>query len=187
MNHDPHLLLKNKLKELNLDTETYLNEVKNLLLKKVTPVHQLMIISYFTYSLNLSNREDEENILLGNFVIKNLGNIPINNPFILLKMNHSSSFEFSGKVITQQSKKPHNTSGIWERVSPGEENSEDDYWLRPLDTLILNPKDTVIFPNFQIKWFGNEAYKFSIAGFTYADEMNEGSNALNHINLSMES
>ena len=50
------------------------------------------IISYFTSSFNISYNPDEESLCLGSYHIRNIGNQPITNPYLCIKLPEDSPF-----------------------------------------------------------------------------------------------
>ena len=170
-----------KLKLLEQQTSTYLKEIKTLLTSG-TPKNELKIISYFTYSTNISYDKELESMMIGTYNIQNIGNKPISNPHICLKLSPNSPFHFFGKYLTKNSKSSMKTNAAWERLN--NQSDKEEYWLKPIGIESLAPSQLISFPNFQIKWLTEGSYSGGITGFTYCDEQKEGIPAINQISIS---
>lgn len=180
MNKNHHLLEK-KIAELQRQTKSYLTEIKQRL-ETHHSTEKTSMISYFTYSLNISHDSEIESICLGSYHIKNIGNRAITNPYICIKIPKDSPFSFTGKYIYKSASKKVQNPGGWERLNDKEDKAE--FWLKPLEQQSIEPGETVSFSNFQIKWKPEETYRGSIMGYTYSAQMPEGIAVINPINLS---
>jgi hypothetical protein len=61
-----------------------LKEIKNL--RQQNKLDGIQAICYFTYSLLLPNTKGNKATVAANFVIRNMGSIPLDNPFICLRV-----------------------------------------------------------------------------------------------------
>ncbi|WP_240468598.1 hypothetical protein [Gracilibacillus sp. YIM 98692] len=159
---------------------SYLKEMKSLV-TEIKASKKFQVISYFTYSLNISHEPGRENFCLGSYHIQNIGGEPLTNPYICIKVSSDSVFDFSGKYLYKNSRQTVRLTNAWERLN--EPTDKEEFWLKPNDKRTLEPSETVTFPNFQIKWLPEASYSGSIQGFTYGDEITQGINALNQINI----
>ncbi len=169
-----------KITELQLQTKSYLSDIK----KWVDELHhpdRLNIISYFTYSLDISHDLEQESLCLGSYHISNRGNQPITNPYVCIKIPKESPFFFSGKYVYDNFKQKLKTPGGWQRIN--EKENKEEYWLKPLGKQSIEPNETLSFSDFQVKWKPTQSYAGSIMGFTYSDELKDGIPVLNPINL----
>ncbi|WP_181347798.1 hypothetical protein [Thalassobacillus sp. CUG 92003] len=167
--------------QLNRETTDCLEKIREMAGK--VPLQQSMnVISYFTYSLNLSHDNEMENLSIGSYHILNVGTEPLNNPFICIKLSPNSIFSFYGKFLYRQSNLTMNTPDAWERLNDKEDKEE--YWLKPIGTEVLGPSQMISFSNFQVKWLPEASYSESLMGFTYGDELKDGLAAVNQINVS---
>lgn len=173
--------LQKKLKLLEQQTISYLKEIKSLL-ESSTTENELKIISYFTYTTNISHDKELENMMIGTYHIQNLGKKPITNPYICLKLSTNSPFQFFGKYINKNSSLSMKMNDAWERLN--NQSEKEEYWLKPIGKESLAPSQLISFPNFQVKWQSKETYSGSITGFTYYDEKKEGIPSLNQISIS---
>ncbi|MBM7553621.1 hypothetical protein [Thalassobacillus pellis] len=173
--------LQDKLDQWQTANSSYLQEIKTAVTRLKTPQY-FQIISYFTYSLNVSHDSDLDSICLGNFYIENLGNQPLEKPYICLKISEGAPFEFSGRYVYETSKLKRKTPDAWERIN--DQTNKEEYWLRPLGKQTLLPGDKLHFSNFQLKWLAKGSYSGSLMGFIYGDQVKEGRSALNQINIS---
>lgn len=172
--------MKQKLKQFHDMNNQYLKEIMTLIKEKRS--EEVQIVSYFTYSLNISHMNDGESFCLGSYHIFNISNRPINNPYICIKLTPASLFEFSGKYFYKDAKQKMKFANSWERMN--DPTDKEEFWLKPNDIVQLEPFQKLAFSDFQIKWNPTSSYAGSILGFTYADEIKEGIHSLNQINLS---
>ena len=166
--------------KLRHETKSYLNEVKTLVDELKEP-DKLDVISYFTYSLNISHSPQEESLCLGSYHVRNMGRKPITNPYLCIKIPKESPFSFSGKYVYEHFKPSLKSGGEWERIN--DKTDKEEYWLRPLTKSTIEPNETLSFSNFQIKWSHTESYAGSIMAFTYSDQLKDGVAVINPINL----
>lgn len=161
-------------------------QLKENLTDMKAEIHRIMnasqMISYFTYSLNLSHGINGENLCLGSYHIQNIGHKTITNPFIYIHIPKDSPFSFTGKYVYADKFQKLKNPGMWERMN--ERDQKEEFWLKPLEHQSIKPNEIITFSNFQIKWTPTERYAGSILGFTYSEEHKEGIAAINAINLS---
>jgi hypothetical protein len=169
-----------KISKLHHQTKSYLYEIKKLVTELNNP-DKMNIISYFTYSLNISHDPEQESLCLGSYHVLNSGNQSITNPYLCIKISEESPFSFSGRYVYEHFKSSLKVPGGWERIN--EKTNREEFWLRPLVKPSIEPNETISFSNFQITWSPKESYAGSIMGFTYSDQITEGIAAINPINL----
>ena len=92
-----------KITQLQHQTKSYLNEIKKLVDELNEPA-KINIISYFTYSLNISHDPEQESLCLGSYHVHNMGSQPITNPYICIKVPKESPFSFSGRYVYENFK-----------------------------------------------------------------------------------
>lgn len=170
-----------KIAGLHEMNTSYLEEIKTLITEEKT-AEKFHVISYFTYSLNINHSRDQENFSLGTYHIQNVGEKPLSNPYICIKVSSDSPFKFSGKYLYKGSRQLAGMTNAWERLNDHQDQQE--FWLKPAKKNILEPNETLSFSNFQVKWLPEPSYAGSIMGFTYGDEIKDGMSALNQINVS---
>ncbi|WP_173918946.1 hypothetical protein [Halobacillus sp. Marseille-Q1614] len=174
--------ISNKLKEwknLNLHYLQQINELTSTIKKPAN----FQVISYFTYSMSVDHTPAADNICLGSFHLTNLGNVPLHNPYICIKLSDDHPFKFSGKYVYKGTKQKMKLGNAWERFNEGEDVNTL-FWLKPTEANILKPLETLVFSNFLVEWKSSPSYKGSIMGFVYGDELKEGESSLNQINIS---
>ncbi|MCP3030155.1 hypothetical protein LF817_02235 [Halobacillus sp. A1] len=165
---------------LQSQTNAYLLEIKKLV-TELSVSKKFNVISYFTYSLNISHDSELENMCIGSYHILNIGSQPITNPYICITLSEDAPFSFSGRYVYKDSKQSLKVKGGWERIN--EQENKKEFWLKPLDTNTIHPQETLSFTNFQIKWMPAETYGGSVLGFSYSDQLKDGLSAVNPINL----
>ncbi|WP_085508450.1 hypothetical protein [Thalassobacillus devorans] len=170
-----------KLDEWQSLNTSYLKEIKHMA-EKARELNTMQIIGYFTYSFNIQHKSNGENICIGNFHILNAGSRSLSNPYICIKVSNTAPFTFSGKYVYKDSKQKLKLSNAWERINGPEDREE--FWLKPVEIQSLEPSETLVFSNFQLKWEAGSSYTGGIMGYIYGDEIQGGINAFNQINFS---
>jgi len=169
-----------KITQLEHQTKSYLNKIKKLVDELNDPT-QINIISYFTYSMNISHDPEQESLCLGSFHIRNMGSQAITNPNVCIKVSKESPFSFSGRYVYDNFKKSLKVTDGWERTN--EKTNKEEFWLKPLGKASIEPNEIISFTNFQITWSPKESYAGSITAFTYSDQLTDGIAVINPINL----
>lgn len=169
-----------KIAQLQHQTKSYLNKIKKLVDELNDPA-KINIISYFTYSMNISHDPEQESLCLGSFHVRNMGSQAITNPNVCIKVSKESPFSFSGRYVYDNFKKSLKVTDGWERTN--EKTNKEEFWLKPLGKTSIEPNETISFTNFQITWSPNESYSGSITAFTYSDQLTDGIAVINPINL----
>lgn len=163
-----------------------IEQIKNHLTEIKTEINRITndahLISYFTYSLNVSHEMNGENLCLGSYHIRNIGHKTIVNPYICIHIPKDSPFSFTGKYVYPDKLQRLKNPGMWERMN--ERENLEQFWLKPLEQQSIKPNESLTFSNFQIKWTPTKDYAGSIMGFTYSEAHPEGLVAINAINLS---
>ncbi|WP_088103455.1 hypothetical protein [Halalkalibacter urbisdiaboli] len=151
--------------------------------------------AHFTYSTILPQlEEDEKNVdVIGNLVLKNIGNKALTTPIICLRVTPSESGNLSGKIKLYPSKRENEGEQIVEEIASEdwqyvhdnwrERVKEDgEHWLRPLHQTQIDPGDQISFSNFNLTLSPSEAgNSIVVNGFVYFQELQEGVPALNQI------
>ncbi|WP_085992739.1 hypothetical protein [Oceanobacillus senegalensis] len=172
--------IRKKMADWHKMNTSYLNEIKTMV-SEIKTANNLHVISYFTYTFHIFHEKGYENLCLGSYHIRNIGQKQLTNPIICIKISPEALFDFSGKYLYKDSKQKVQLSNAWERLN--EPTDKQEFWLKPTHKNTLDPSETLTFSNFQVKWLPKSSYKGSIQGFTYGDELQEGMNALNQINI----
>ncbi|RFA32226.1 hypothetical protein CAI16_18695 [Virgibacillus dokdonensis] len=169
-----------KIQHLRKVNQTYLKQIKSLLEERNIE-SQLRMHSYFSYAVTIKHDRKGGNFILGSYHVLNNGSVALTNPHICIKLPRDNKIEFSGKYAYKN--KLHNAKMQegWERMD--ESNETKEIWLKPVNKQILKPYESLVFPDFQIQWPSDERYAYSIQGFIYGNELQEGSPSLNQINI----
>jgi len=165
---------------LQQQTKSYLNEIKRILDEHKNP-EQISIVSYFTYSLDISHNPEQESLCIGSYHVRNMGSQAITNPYVCIKVSNESPFFFSGKYVYENFKQSLKAADGWERIN--DKTSKEEFWLKPLGKVSIEPNETISFSNFQITWEPKQSYAGSITGLTYSDQLKDGVAVINPINL----
>ncbi|GKV68949.1 hypothetical protein NCCP2716_14470 [Sporosarcina sp. NCCP-2716] len=172
--------LESKLKELKRSTSDHILNLKEAIIK--LNEEKTSYISYFTYSFNIAHHLYSDNMCLASYHIKNIGNKPIENPQIILKLSDAGAFSFHGKYINSGSRVPSKLKNGWIRLNDPANSQE--FHLKPIEDTIILPGEMLTFSSFQIIWKPSEEYSGSITGYTHVSDMTDGVAALNAINIS---
>ena len=168
------------IEKLNHQTKSYLSELRTAVTEH-NKSDSMNIISYFTYSLNISHNPEQESICLGSYHIHNMGNQRITNPYLCIRIPKESPFDFSGKYVYEHFKKSMKNTSEWERIN--DKKNKEEFWLKPVVQKEIEPNGTLSFTNFQIKWAHTESYAGSITAITYCDQLKDGIYVINPINI----
>lgn len=169
-----------KINELKHQNKSYVAEIRKMI-EELSFSKSVDLISYFTSSLNISHDPEQESLCLGSYHIRNIGNKPLTNPYLCIKLPEDSPFLFSGKYVYEHFKQSLKSSPDWERTN--DKSNKNEFWLKPLGRTSIEPNETISFSNFQIRWSHNVSYAGSITGTTYCDQLKEGVAVINPINL----
>ncbi|GKV56152.1 hypothetical protein NCCP2222_20990 [Sporosarcina sp. NCCP-2222] len=170
--------IEGKLKELQRETQFYLNELKEAVAKQRTRVDYF---SFFTYALHVSHTTKEESFCLGSYHIHNSGVSPLVNPIVQLTLSADAPFTLHGKFSKPNTTLPTRLANAWERLDDVSDPSI--FRLKPIGQTIIQPGETVSFSNFQLTWLPSSSYAGSVTGISFTDRQPNGIPALNSINI----
>ncbi|MDR0136506.1 hypothetical protein RFW18_02015 [Metabacillus idriensis] len=155
----------------------------------IEPVFQ--VHSYFQASIFLPQSEDDNLSVFGDYIIKNTGNQPLQQPIICIQISPLQFGSLSGKIIMQR--KMDDTkiyedapSNHWKHVHENWRErirSENQYWLQPITETQINPNEDLIFSGFEISFPIPDKRPISVKGFVYAKELPKGVSSLNHLSI----
>ncbi|MBM7603160.1 hypothetical protein JOC75_001130 [Metabacillus crassostreae] len=169
-----------KIEQFEFETTSYIQEIKKLV-SEAQHNNNVKIISYFTYSTNISHCKDKENLLIGTFHLQNIGNTVCTKPYICIKLKSDVPFHFSGKYISKKSNTALQPKETWERIN--NQTDPTEFWLMPVGKEIIAPSEKISFPNFQVKWTPEKTYSGGVMGYSYAEEFKDGIPAINQIHI----
>ncbi|WP_042357258.1 hypothetical protein [Bacillus rubiinfantis] len=147
--------------------------------------------SWFSYTVVLPgiDEDDQEVMIMGNYIIKNSGNGNLHNPIICIKITPHHDVHLGGKIGS-----PTHTalaidgsnSGAWEYIDDNWKESAletGEHWLRPKGVQELASNHSIAFAH-EIRFPLQKKEKYvNIDGFIYFDELKDGSPALNKISV----
>ncbi|MDQ6600739.1 hypothetical protein [Bacillus salipaludis] len=173
---DLSLLIEKKIEDIKSEIVILKDKIIN-----ISTNDEKSVISYFNFSMNFTKDDSEENILFCDFVIQNNTNMSLKNPIILIKINSINPTDFLGRFF---SKTIIDEKAQWERVEVEEMDEKSDYWLKSKQTT-LKPKETLVFPGFQIKWAASHEQNIHVSGFFYCDQFKKGITSLNSVSINI--
>lgn len=181
-------ILQNKMLELDKQSERYLIKIEkelDQLYGKALPKINNGLLAYYTYSFNITYRDGEDNLVMGNLHVQNTTNEIVSNLSICLLIQTTDVYQFSGKYTTANSGGQSKSDAVyWERIDlDGEEGA---YWFTLTDNKTLAPSETISFSDFSLAWEQGKEFSCRVNGYVYTEKDEEGIPALNSINIHME-
>ncbi|KMK77313.1 hypothetical protein [Alkalihalobacillus pseudalcaliphilus] len=164
---------------------------ENLHTEPLSAPEQLLINSYFSYSIMIP-KDDDTITLKGHFIVKNTGTNPLHNPIICLVFNQPKYSNLTGKISHPKQRDLNvylmddnlivQSWSFVENQSRKEAKKSGHYWLQPNDLEVLKPNETISFSDFEIEILkGHELPNFVVDGFIYGQEIQDGMQANNQI------
>ncbi|SFA46007.1 hypothetical protein SAMN05216169_101260 [Anoxybacillus pushchinoensis] len=131
--------------------------------------------AYFAYATMIPEEKDEHVTVIGDFIIENSGNTPLNDPIICLRLRPPEHAQLSGKFSFRQLQE----EGGWtfaiddwrQKVKDGE------YWLKPTEQTTLLPNEQLRFSSFELRVF----HTIVVEAFVYFRQLKQGVSSFNHI------
>ena len=166
------------------------NEIRKAKEQEKKRIHHvnISVISYFTYSFLLTKGGDQKGIVIGNFVIHNIGSAALENPYICLKVTPKECAALSAKLGEDVQYDRRLNPLVMEPWQYIDENANKfveergEFWLKPVRVAQIEPGQKLVFSNFQLKFAirgAQTAYKME--GFFYCKQLQNGVRALNNI------
>lgn len=143
-------------------------------------------IAYFNYSI-IQEKDDPTPFIYGSFIVKNIGNVSLNNPIICLKVNHPKGTVVGGKIgeVHDSEDKLFHSFEEWSYVHEdwrGKYVETGEIWLKPKQTTEIKPGEKLSFSGFDVQ-FHDVAKQIIIEGFCYFQQMTDGRKSLNSISI----
>ncbi len=174
------------------------SEIEDLKNKEpeIKEITRIEIQPYFSYSLMLPQvgEEEKEIVIMGNFIIKNIGNLELTNPIICLKVQPHDSSSLSGKIKLFPTKDPiDDENRLFEEAATEEwiylqedwrkkVKETGEHWLRPAQQMELASGEQLSFSNFNLTLNPTEKNSsIVVTGFVYFQELQQGIPCLNKI------
>ncbi|ALA71776.1 hypothetical protein GT50_17670 [Geobacillus stearothermophilus 10] len=149
---------------------------------------EICVICYFTYSLLLPKAGGQKGIIAGNFVIRNMGSSPLENPYICLRVSPKEHMVLSAKLgddIQYDRRLNPLVMEPWRYMNKEAENmveEKGEFWLKPVHVSRIEPGQHLSFSNFQFQVSMNEAPStYKVNGFFFCQQLPNGVRSLNHI------
>lgn len=148
-------------------------------------------VVWFSYAIMLPDMDEDDNEVtaIGNFIIRNTGNTPLNNPKICIRLKPPQEVRLGGKIgsdtHTALMIDGTNTEAWHYIYDDWKEKSIEtgEHWLKPNHCQQLEPGANLIFAN-ELRFSTTKKEKYIIAeGFFYCDEIIKGIGALNNITI----
>lgn len=185
--------LEDQLLQMEVELEEEKKQKEELVKLKpkdvpIEPVYSFQ--GHFTYSTILPSNDEDTISIIGNFMIRNIGNQPLHDLIVCLRISPKEAGKLSGKIIMNKNKKNVNIdSNIlqWEFLHENwieTVRETGEYWIRPAGINELSESETIAFSGFEVKIKKPENQNsVMIDGFVYCKEIPNGVHALNNILL----
>ena len=166
------------------------NEIRKAKEQEKKRIHHvnISVISYFTYSFLLTKGGDQKGIVIGNFVIHNIGSAALENPYICLKVTPKECAALSAKLGEDVQYDRRLNPLVMEPWQYIDENANKiveergEFWLKPVRISQIEPGQKLAFSNFQLKFAIKGVQTFyKMEGFFYCKQLQNGVRALNNI------
>ncbi|WP_457786404.1 hypothetical protein [Geobacillus sp. Geo 8.1] len=187
--------VENKIRVLEQEIKAVkqvINDIKGAVNQEKHMEEDVQAIAYFTYSLLLPRTAGagQKGTVVGNFVIRNIGSVPLENPFICLKIIPKEQAVLSAK-LGEDVQYDHRLNPLimesWTyMMEQGEQIVEEkgEFWLKPIRVSRIEPKQRLAFSNFQFTFAAREhptSYKVKVEGFFFCQQLPNGIRSLNNI------
>lgn len=150
---------------------------------------------YFDHQVVIPRSEDDSYLIVGNMYIKNIGNQNLSNPYICLRITPIDGIQLQGQIIPPnlvdtvgvQSFNGESATG-WRYLEEdwlNKAKEKGEYWISPIQPLLIPPGEIEIFPNFQLSIPKKERNEtFTMQGMVYFKDHNLQVPSNNRITLS---
>lgn len=194
--------LENELKDyeqkLNVCREKFNEQKKGSNLKenkKQGPFIESKICSqaHFSYTTILPESKENEIMIIGNFILKNIGNTTLNTPIICIRISPAECGKLSGKIKYSQPLKENEEIELYDELASEQwiyihENWKEltiksgEHWLKPIHKTTLQPEEQMNFSNFTLLLSPLEdGGPIIVSGYVYFEELQQGVTSLNQI------
>ncbi|RFB18191.1 hypothetical protein DZB84_04550 [Bacillus sp. HNG] len=189
--------LKEKLTQLEVELEEEKKRSTQLQQKVVSAKHLDVapkekpaktfanIQAYFAHSILFPKNEDENVTIIGDFIIRNSGTCNLNDIIVCIKITPHDAGTLSGKIAINNSKNLLESDINWIYLHENwkqkiKENGE--YWIKFTNSDSLNPGESIIFPQFDIRCSMNKnSQSVVVDGYVYCKEIPMGTFSFNKI------
>ncbi|AEH48285.1 hypothetical protein [Parageobacillus thermoglucosidasius] len=145
-------------------------------------------IAYFTYSFLLPKGDEQKGVVIGSFVIHNIGSAALETPVICLKVTPKECAVLSAKLgedVQYDRRLNPLVMEPWQYIDENmkkmvEERGE--FWIKPVRVSQIEPGQKLAFSNFQLKFdISRVQTSYKMEGFFYCKQLQNGIRALNNI------
>lgn len=189
---------KKEMKRRNTEYELLRKELLEVQNKEpeIKEKERTEVLPYFNYSFILPTSLDEDGncMIIGNLVIKNIGNTPLTTPIICIKIEPANSCSLSGKIrmiegldSESDDERLYEEAAIEEWVYVHQDwrkkvIESGEYWLRPSHATQVPPGEQISFSNFNLSVQQNSNNRsIVVTGFVYFEQLQKGIGVLNPI------
>ncbi|GAA5416426.1 hypothetical protein Pryu01_01461 [Paraliobacillus ryukyuensis] len=179
--------IEEKLEELDLQREAYISKIKRIMdnnkqSEQPIPEQYESVVAFFSYSCNLTEQADEDNVIIGSLAIHNFTFDPIEQLSVCLVIETDDNYQFSGKYVTNNKQQNNqNIAANWERITDTDE--QNMYWFQWVGKQPIEPFTSVAFSDFTVSWPVERSFFCSIKGFIYSENHTTGLEAMNTVSL----
>ncbi|MFC0296648.1 hypothetical protein [Geobacillus jurassicus] len=180
--------MENKISTIEKELQAVKQALKELKNSSQQKHDEIQAISYFTYSLLLPKTTGYKGTVIGNFTIRNIGSIPLENPFICLRVTPKEHIALSAKLgddVQYDRRVNPVVMEAWQYMTEQAKQmveEKGEFWLKPIRVSRIEPGQNLSFSNFQFQiHMGEEQTTYKMEGFFFCQQLPDGIRALNHI------
>ncbi|WP_419878837.1 hypothetical protein [Brevibacillus centrosporus] len=148
---------------------------------------------YFDYTLIHSDSEDRPFLLIGTLQVKNTGTADLYNPIVCLRVTPADSIKMGGQILPPkfvETMAVQGASGLsgWRYLNDDwfvQAQERGEYWIAPIQPVLIEPKATEAFQNFQISFLKQPSGKgVTVEGVVLCNNQEVNFSANNRIAIS---
>ncbi|MDR7314943.1 hypothetical protein [Brevibacillus nitrificans] len=148
---------------------------------------------YFDYTLIHSDSEDRPFLLIGTLQVKNTGTADLYNPIVCLRVTPADSIKMGGQILPPkfvETMAVQGASGLsgWRYLNDdwfAQAQERGEYWIAPIQPVLIEPKATEAFQNFQISFLKQPSGKgVTVEGVVLCNNQEVNFSANNRIAIS---
>lgn len=146
---------------------------------------------WFSYAVMLPDQAEEETevTVVGNMIIRNTGNIPLNNPMICIRIKPHQDVHLGGKIGSDKHTAlmiDGTNAEVWHYFHEDWKEQTlktGEHWLKPNHVKTLDPGVNVPFA-YELRFSTTKKEKsVLVEGFFYSDELPNGIGTLNNMTI----
>lgn len=167
------------------ETAMTLSETPTFKTEAQLPKYECQAVFSYTVILPSLDEDEKDLVVLGNFIIKNMGTEVLTYPVICIRIHPPKIGKLGGKIVLNEQLAEPSTQEQWFHVHPDwrEKLKETgEYWLKPGHCREIKPGEILEFSNFELTFNKPVENSTVVAeGFVYFNELRNGAASANII------